>query len=298
MERKYVYVFSAIATLFFALLVYSSATRQGWFSPTVNYSASFDTGEGVFVGTPVSMAGLKAGVVKKVELSSDNKVIVQFNLRSQFAERVRKNSKAVLGRPFIIGERAISITPGSNHEEILAPGSMLVGEESLEITDLLGGGRLSPYFQTFNTLMTQLQLVIEGDGTKDGARLIDLYKQAYITLKGLEVLSKDVSSIKRDFVMAPETQKIIRDLAASSQELKGLLVETQKALPAVTGLSQNVVELMPQLTKTLTETTFTLQALQRSFILSGGVSRLKDEMKEEEKKKNEQRTPASEIRNP
>jgi hypothetical protein len=62
-------------------------------------------------------------------------------------------------------------------------------------------------------------------------------------------------------------------------------VESQKTLPHITQISGDVVKLVPEVTKALNETVFTLQALQRSFILSGGVSSLKKEMAEKEKSK-------------
>ena len=279
MNRRAVYIFVFGGLLIFGGLTLYAGWRQGWFSPSMSYSAIFETGEGIYVGTPVSIAGIKAGSVKQVDLNSDNKVVVKISVQSKYAVRIRKDSRAVLGRPFIIGERAVSITPGTNSNPILAENEEIPGEESLEITDMLSGGRLSPYFATFNKLMKQVQVVIEGDGTKDAVTLLDVYKQANRSLVSIEGMAKDFRVLRTDVFASAETRKIIRDFSAASGQLEAVMNETQKALPAITGLSQQVVTVMPQITKTMQETVFTLQAMQRSFILRGGVEKLREEQK-------------------
>jgi len=288
MNRRSVYIFVFGGLILFGALIVMSAVRQGWFLPSVRYSAVFESGEGILVGTPVSIAGLRAGSVKKVELNQQNKVVVEVAIQSKFADKIREDSKAVVGRPFIIGEKAISITPGNPESSLLLEGSVITGEESLEITDMLSGGRLSPYFNTFTKLMEQIQIVIEGDGSAGAVTLLDVYKQANRSLLSIEHMAKDFRLMRTEFIATDETRKILRDLAASSGQLEGVLVQTQKALPALTQLSEQIVTVVPQLTKTMEETVFTLQAMQHSFVLSGGVKKLREEQEKEKK-----RSPAS-----
>jgi ABC-type transporter Mla subunit MlaD len=289
--RRPVFLFVVGGILFFGVLIFSAGKRQGWFSASVRYSARFESGDGLYVGTPVSMSGLRAGSVGRVELGEDNRVLVEIRLQSKFASKIRKDSKAVLGRPFIIGERAISITPGSKESELLNEGDTITGEESLEITDMLSGGRLGPYFATFTKLLDQLRIVIEGDGTAQSVNLVQVYRQAYQSLRAIEQVALDIRVLRQDVFATPETKKLIGDLSRQTETLGRVLSASEKALPAMTTMSSDIGTVMPQLTKTLGETIFTLQALQRSFILSGGVSRLKDE--QEAEKKQPARAPAS-----
>jgi phospholipid/cholesterol/gamma-HCH transport system substrate-binding protein len=295
-DRKKVLLFITSGFGIFLTLVALAGFKQGWFSGSAYYRVKYETGDGVFVGTPVSISGLKAGSVKKVELTADNKIELVISLQNKFADFVRKDSRAILGRPFIIGERAISVTPGSREQEKLLENDYITGEESLELTDLLSGGRLTPYLQTFSKLLDQVKVVIEGDGSPQSKNLIQVYQQAFKTLKSLEDVGYEVTKIRKDFIFAENTQKILKDMSHSSDELASVLIETQKTLPAITQISGDVVKLVPEVTKALNETVFTLQALQRSFILSGGVSSLKKEMAEKEKAKAEaeSKKPASE----
>ncbi len=311
MNFKKVYLFIFGGLIIFGGIVFAAGYRQGWFGTSNEYRVLFENGDGVFVGTPVSISGLRAGSVKGVELNNDNKVQVKISIQSKFAHHIREDSKAVLGRPFIIGERAISVTPGKADKKILAEYAYIAGEESLEITDMLSGGRMGSYFGTFSKLLEQIRIVVEGDGTKENVTLIELYKQAFVSLKSIENLSREVSGLKRDVTSvasSPEMKKIFYGVSNSTEDITQLLKETQKTLPSILKLSENLTHVMPQLSKTLSETVFTLQALQRSFILSGGVKSLRSDMKEAQEKgtpmpsaedylkmETEQRKPASET---
>lgn len=289
-QKKMVILFVGSAVSLFGLLAIASAHRQGWFARSSVFYAVFENGDGLNVGAPVSISGLKAGSVQDVQLNDENHVLVKLKVQAKYAQHIREDSKAVLARPFIIGERAISITPGTRNRPNLKEGATLPGEESLELTDMLSGGRMSPYFQTFSSLMEQLRIVIEGDGTVNAVRLVDVYKQTYMSLQAIDRMALEVRSIRKDFLMAAETTKMMQNLSAASHQIEPLLVQTGQTLPAITLLSQQMVDLMPRLNKALEETAFTMQAMQRSFILSGGVKQLKKDL---EADRSQDREPAS-----
>lgn len=288
MNNKTLALFTSVALLAFAVLTCGAAYRQGWFASHVTYKVEFPNGEGIRVGTPVSISGLKAGQISQVELDPNGKVMAEISVQEKFAKHFRTSTHVVLGRPFIIGERAVMVHPGSARDPQLKAGAQIQGEESLELTDLLSGGRMSPYFDTFSRLLQQLQLVIEGDGS-DTVNLVSLYQQAYKTLKSVETMSKDVTVLRRDVFASKESLALIKSLSQSTENLKVVLEQSTHTMPAVTQVSQNMAELMPKIKKTLDETAFTLQAMQRSFILRGASKDLREEQREQS-----QRLPASE----
>lgn len=291
--KKQVFLFVAAGIGIFMLLVFTSSWRQGWFAAQEQYTIEFESGEGVNAGTSVSMSGLKAGRVTSVDLAEGNHVVVKISIQRKFAQRLRHGSKAVLGRPFIIGEKAISLIPGASDEALIPPGSKIAGEESLEITDMLSGGRLSPYMNTLSKLLDQLRIVIEGDGQT--GNLVDLYKQVHKSLKSVDMVAKELTTIRRDFVVTPEMQRMVSDLSKSTAEI-GLLVKNMNtAMPSLTHLSGDVAKMMPEISQTLSETTFTLQALQKSFLLRGAVADLKEERAKYEKERKPASVPSTTV---
>lgn len=274
--RKTVFMFIFGGIAIFALLVFSSAFRQGWFAPHDEFTIEFPSGDGLNEGTPVSMSGLKAGRVTSVDLADQNRVFVKVSVQRRFATRIREDSKATVGRPFIIGEKAVSITPGSMNKPQIRAGSHIMGEESLEITDMLSGGRLGPYMATFSKLLDQIRVVIEGDGN-DQTNLIEVYKQVYRTLKSVDTVAKEITTIRKDFAVTPEMQKVVKDVSRSTGDIQKLLAQLNDVMPAMTKLSGGMADIMPDLAKTLSETTLTLQAMQKSFVLRGAVADVKEE---------------------
>jgi phospholipid/cholesterol/gamma-HCH transport system substrate-binding protein len=281
-KKILLFIFSGLGI--FLILVAVSSLRQGWFAPHDTFKVQFATGDGINEGTPVSMSGLKAGRVAGIELGEGHTVIVKIRIQSKFAKRLRADSRITVGRPFIIGEKAISITPGSDEMPPADPTVAIKGEESLEITDMLSGGRMSPYFDTFSKLLDQLRLVIEGDGTANNKTLLEVYRQAYHSLQSVDVLASEVRTIRKDFAVSPEMSKMVKELSVSAGSVQPLVMQLSQTLPAINALTSEVVKLMPQLTKTLNETAFTMQALQRSFILSGASKELRKEQAAESKR--------------
>jgi len=281
---KTVILFTLVAVIAFGVIVWGAAFRQGWFAPTVRYSVSFPNGQGIRTGTPVSISGLQGGEIAKLELNSDGAVVAIIEVQEKFSQHFTLGTKVFLGRPFIIGERSVMVTPGEKGSALIQPGTLIVGEESLELTDLLSGGRMSPYFNTFSKLLSQLQLVIEGDGSSKTVSLVDLYRQANTTLIALEGLSKDVKVLRKDVFASKETLAMIKSLSQSTENLRIILEQGTQTMPAVTQMSKDVAQIMPKLKKTLDETAFTLQAMQRSFILRGASNDLREEIEEKKRK--------------
>jgi phospholipid/cholesterol/gamma-HCH transport system substrate-binding protein len=285
MSNRKIWVFIGGAIGTFLALMMLAAHRQGWFSPHDVFFAKFDNGEGLNSGTPIAMSGLRIGRVKSVELGSDNKVVAELKIQRKFASRIRQDSKATLGRPFIIGERMVSVSAGSQDAPVLNPGTYIEGEESLELLDLLSGGRLSPYFNTFSKLLEQMSLIVEGGRGEDGratVKLLDLYKQTYNTMKTVEGFGDDMRAIRTEFATSREMKHLIGNMSKSSSELDTLVRQTGEALPAMTEIARQISLTMPVLNRTLEESSLTFQALQRSFLLRGSV---KEIQQEEEKRR-------------
>jgi phospholipid/cholesterol/gamma-HCH transport system substrate-binding protein len=280
MSKKKVWLFIATAVGTFVALVVLAAHRQGWFSPHDVFFAKFENGEGLNPGTPVSMSGLRIGRVSGVELGADNDVVATLKIQRKYSGRIKEDSKATLGRPFIIGERMISVSAGQPQASPVAPGTFIRGEESLELLDLLSGGRLSPYFNTFSKLLEQMSLIVEGGQGEDGkktVKLMDLYKQTYSTLKTVEGFGDDMRAIRQEFATSKEMKTLVGNMSKSSDQLDNLVRQTGEALPAMTEIARQVSKTMPALNQTLAETSLTFQAMQRSFFLSGSVKDIKAE---------------------
>lgn len=291
-ERQSLALFSGTAILLFIALMLGAAYKQGWFEPSMDLVAEFEGADGLRVGTSVVLMGLKIGSVSSVDLEESGKISIRLSVLKRYAPNLNSSVIAKSGRTFVIGEKIITLTVTSKNAQPLNPSVPIRGEETLELVDLLSGGRMSPYFNTFAKLLEQLQLVIEGSGEKDSVKLIDLYKQAYRTLKSVEMMGDDVRIMRRDVFATPETKALFMQLSEATRNLTKVMNAMETTLPRVGDASQEISRIVPELNSTLKETQFTFQALQKSFLLRGGVRELKEE-KAEATPKEANRIPAT-----
>lgn len=288
------------------------AIRRGWFEPKVELETTFKSADGIHAGTTVQMAGLRAGSVEVVDLKSNNEIRVRFTISRKFHLRVRTDSVVRVIRPFIIGEKVLDLSVGTEDNTVVAENGTVASEESPDIMDLVNGRKIGPYLTMLSQMMDNLRSVAEAfldpERTKNIVRIFD---ELSPLAKNMNSMSKEVVSLIREtnkkqrlttaldnlvFMtteinrvlpgftrdspqLASDLGKIAKNTAVLTDELQKFLPLMSQAAPELPGVSRRALE-------ALNETVVTLKALQKSFILRGNVK----EVREEEAK----RAPASE----
>ncbi len=133
------------------VLIIIFAWLMGVVSPfhrDIRFDVLYGFAGGIEVGSPVRVSGVKVGKVEKIEFLPEPKdtdgdvatikLVVSVSPRAAVA--VRKNSKFFVNMAGIIGERYLEISPGSNGEPILVPGSTVRGIDPPRIDQLLSQG--------------------------------------------------------------------------------------------------------------------------------------------------------------
>jgi phospholipid/cholesterol/gamma-HCH transport system substrate-binding protein len=98
--------------------------------------AEFVSASGLNVGDPVEIAGVKIGTVQSISLA-DYQARVAFRIKDTVA--VYEDASASIETQGLIGDRSISIDPGTTAKKPLRPGDEIKDTDSpLSITELLG----------------------------------------------------------------------------------------------------------------------------------------------------------------
>lgn len=98
--------------------------------------ADFVSASGLNVGDPVEVAGVKVGTVQSIRLA-DYQVRVAFRIKDSV--QVYEDAGASIETEGLIGDRSISIDPGTTGKKPLRPGDEIKDTDSpLSITELLG----------------------------------------------------------------------------------------------------------------------------------------------------------------
>lgn len=106
-------------------------------SPTETYSieARFSNASGLIVGSEVSVAGVPIGSVTGLKLGKDFSAIVAMRINKQFP--VPSDSIASIRGHGLLGDKYVSISPGSE-EDSIKPGARITDtESSVDLESLL-----------------------------------------------------------------------------------------------------------------------------------------------------------------
>jgi phospholipid/cholesterol/gamma-HCH transport system substrate-binding protein len=100
-----------------------------------NLIAEFSRADGVYVGTPVRLAGIAVGSVIKADLNEGHRAMLTFRLNRQLA--LPEDTAAVVETDGVFGTKHIELQPGGA-EETLKPGArMSYTQDSVIIEDLI-----------------------------------------------------------------------------------------------------------------------------------------------------------------
>lgn len=293
------------------------ALKKGWFSSKVEFQTTVENAEGLHEGTSVQVAGLRAGSVTSVELQSADEVLVRFKVLEKFHKRIRSDSHVQVIRPFIIGEKVLDITVGSESEPQIPAGGTITSVKSIDVMDLVSGRKLGPFLGTVEALSQNLRVLAEAFADPQRMKsFVSIFDRLDPLVTNLNKMAAGVTKVtdaatKKERIeilisnltlMASEMGKVIPILAKEGptmaeklpqlvDNLAQLTEEFKKLTPAITAVAPELPRASQRAIEALDEAVITLKAMQKSFFLRGSVS----DVKEEEEKRNRQ--PASEKSN-
>lgn len=283
-----------------ALTAVSVAIKQGWFETKVYYTTVFETADGIHQGTTVQMAGLRAGAVDEVELEDNNKVRVTFYVLGKFQNRIREDSGIELIRPFVIGERVIDVSVGSEQSPVLAANSFIKSTETTDFMTLMSGKHLNAYLGKLGGILENMQILVEAFADKKRAQsIVSIFDRMDPLIKNLNTMSVEVIKLSKQATHDDGMQKLVGNLAVTTEEINKILPElndenpklakdlasmTQnlavmtKALgPAVQAVEPQLPGASVRLVEALNETVVVLKAMQKSFFMKSNVKEVQEE---------------------
>lgn len=135
-------LFLALSLGVLAVTIALLGRSQNLFSRKVELYTSFTNVSGLVIGSPVRLAGVDVGMVRKIEFFLDKdrqekKVRVVLAVESSALEHVRKDSVAQLSSKGLLGDMLVNLTIGSNDEPPLAPGDFINPQEAAGLSQVI-----------------------------------------------------------------------------------------------------------------------------------------------------------------
>lgn len=293
-----------LATVGFAVFsTIGVAIKKGWFASKVKYHTIVNNAEGLHAGTGVQISGLRAGSVTDVELISAEEVRVKFEVFEKFQKLIRQDSNVIVVRPFIIGEKVLDVTVGSDGQPIMQNDSMIVSTPSFDIMDLASGRKLGPFIEDARSLMGNLKVLLKAFSKRERTdtivqifdNLLPLIRHVTLMSKGftkisdvvnkdnrIEVLVGSLTDLTEELaVVLPQFKKDMPDMGSKMaglvNNLSILANEFKKLTPAISTIAPELPRASQRAVEALDELVVTLKAMQKTFLLSSNVREVKQE---------------------
>jgi phospholipid/cholesterol/gamma-HCH transport system substrate-binding protein len=133
--RLGIFVCSSITILIVA--IYFIGQRQQLFSSTFQISGVFKDINGLQIGNNVRFSGINIGVVNNIQQLTDSTVIVDMSIDHRSQKFIKKNAKAIIGTDGLMGNKIISITPGTIGKPAMTNNDTIETVQPININDIL-----------------------------------------------------------------------------------------------------------------------------------------------------------------
>ncbi len=245
-----------------------------------------------------------------MQLLANNDVQIVLLIREQFFARLKQDSKVMVIRPFVIGEKMIELSTGSADAQALLPNAVLPVEPTTDLMEMISGKTLGSNLATVGKLAENLKKIAEAMADpKRGDQFIEIMDQIPVMMKSLQELTSHATSLTRKLnktdaldkiiansaILTTELAKILpalnensptlgKDMAQMTQNLGKLTNEFAKLIPMLEQMAPHLPKASGRALEALDETVVTLKAIQKSFLLKSAAKEVREEEKRKEEK--------------
>jgi phospholipid/cholesterol/gamma-HCH transport system substrate-binding protein len=130
-------IFVTISVALFIVGIYFVGKRQQLFSNTFKVSGTFRDINGLQVGDNIRFSGINVGIVEEIEQITDTTVRVDMVVVEHARQFMKKNAKAIIGSDGLMGNKMVSIIPGTYGQAMLTDNDSIQTTQPLNLDDIL-----------------------------------------------------------------------------------------------------------------------------------------------------------------
>lgn len=130
-------IFVLIGLLLFVVTIYFVGKQKNLFGSTFHLKVKFKTVSGLKEGNNVRFSGINIGTVDGIELLTDTSVMVDLVIRKEVQEFIKTDAEASIGSDGLMGDKVLTIHPGSASKNQVKNGDILVSKNAIEMDDVM-----------------------------------------------------------------------------------------------------------------------------------------------------------------
>ena len=113
--------------------IFFIGSKKNLFSDTFTVHGIFKNTGGLQAGNNVRFGGVNVGTVKSIQILADTVVRVDLVIQSKMREFIKNDAVAAVGSDGLMGDKLLTIAPGSPGAQPLKDGSQIKTEEPMDI---------------------------------------------------------------------------------------------------------------------------------------------------------------------
>jgi phospholipid/cholesterol/gamma-HCH transport system substrate-binding protein len=111
--------------------------QKNLFGNTFQLKTVFRSVSGLKVGNNVRFAGINIGTVDEIGLVTDSSVLVYLVIKDEAMPYLKVDSKASIGSDGLMGDKVLTIQPGTINVDLVKNGSTIASSEAVEMQDII-----------------------------------------------------------------------------------------------------------------------------------------------------------------
>lgn len=136
-------MFVVIGLVLFVGTIYFVGKQKNLFGSTFKLKAQFKTVSGLKEGNNVRFSGINIGTVDRIELITDTSVMVELVIKKDVQKFIKTNAIASIGSDGLMGDKVLTITPGSGNAETVDDNTLLTSKSAVEMADVMASLKTS-----------------------------------------------------------------------------------------------------------------------------------------------------------
>ena len=232
------------------------AVKKNWFEDKITFHTYVSSADNLREGSSVLMSGLKIGKIEEIELDESRQIKVKFTILKKYHSQITQGTKVQFTRPFIIGDKVLTLIQGPVQEKTLLAGSALPIIEQFDFMEMLSGKRLETTMAKVDSIITHLESTMAK--TDAIAHAVGDEQKLKETLESLHAA---VALVKKNL---PQTTGQIENTISNLHEVSILLKDSSPEG------SKKLIEL-------LGESVITLKGIQKNYFLRDHVQAAREE---------------------
>lgn len=237
------FVVAAAIILIVGLVLSSDGLRAG--ARAYRIFVTVPTADGLYVGTPVKLAGVDIGAVDEIALSG-NQALLTLAIEQQF--EIPIDSHAEIRSSGIIGDRYVLIVLGSSDALLADGGVVAFGEDPGDIDVITRN--VEVITEDLRAIVKEIRAIVENDRNRENLER---------TLENVEVLTSDLREIVRG--NRDDVDEIVASVRRLTSRLEGIADDVGADISTASGRLDRSLENVESITSKIDRGEGTLGAL-------------------------------------